>query len=103
MFDFFRSKKSAVYGDWPLKEDGSLVEPAFLVRIGDKAGEQHIVRGMLEAFGIPNVVRYPQDGDFGSVIMGSAPFGVEIYVPETLIEDARNILNSENFLENQEE
>lgn len=102
MFDFFRNQRGAVYGDWPKTPEGDFVKPAFLLKLRDRDGDLDIIRGMLESFGIPNVVRYPRDGEFGNVIMGTAAFGAEILVPETVLEEAKNLLHSE-IIESEEE
>ena len=44
---------------------------------------------MLEAYGIPCLRIYPGDGSFGRVVLGMSGFGTDIYVPESLVEDAR--------------
>lgn len=94
----------AVYGDWPKDENGAPGEPAFLTRVSDLNGELKLLRSMLESFGIPNVCKAVSDGDFGTVIMGTAAFGTDVYVPAALLEDAKNILNNDNIeTENEEE
>ena len=44
---------------------------------------------MLEAYGIPCLKIYPGDGSFGKLILGMSVQGVDIYVPQSLLEDAR--------------
>ena len=43
----------------------------------------------------------PGDGSFGEVFLGSSGFGVDIYVPETMLEDAQNIVSAD-ILEDEE-
>ena len=50
---------------------------------------------LLEAYGIPYVCDYPNNGLFGKLIMGHPPSGMEVYVPETLLEDAQNLLSAD--------
>ena len=43
---------------------------------------------MLEAYGVPCVRQYPNDGGFGKLIMGMSGTGVDIYVPQSMLNDA---------------
>ncbi len=43
---------------------------------------------MLEAYGIPCLTNYPGTSHFGKIVLGMSGFGVEILVPETMLEDA---------------
>ena len=44
---------------------------------------------MLEAYGIPCLRLYPGDGSFGRVVLGMSGLGTDIYVPESMLEDAQ--------------
>ena len=50
---------------------------------------------MLEAYGIPTIRQHPNDGDFGKLILGMSGSGVDIYVPETELAAALELLNGE--------
>ena len=54
---------------------------------------------MLSAYGIPAVKQYPQDGSFGRVILGMSGNGTDIYVPQTLLEDALALISAECEIE----
>ena len=43
---------------------------------------------MLEAYGIPCLCVAPGDGSFGRVVLGMSGCGMDIYVPESLYDDA---------------
>jgi hypothetical protein len=88
-------RRKGVNGQWPVDDMGEQIPPVFLVHLSDSHMEAEITRNMLASFGIPTVCRYPNDGEFGSVIMGNHSGGVDIFVPETQMEDAENILNSD--------
>ena len=47
---------------------------------------------MLEAYGIPCLRDYPGDGSFGKVVLGMSGQGTDIYVPESMLEEAQNLL-----------
>ena len=83
---------------WPKQGDGTPVPPVFLTHLSETDFEGHIVTAMLTSAGIPVVEQYPNNGEFGRVIMGMSGTGQDIYVPETMIEDARGMLTA-NFEE----
>lgn len=95
------SRKNGITGEWPEDEDGTPVPAAFLMHLPELNLEAEMTRTMLASFGIASVCMYPNDGEFGNVIMGTHPSGADIYVPETLLEDAQNILNSDPIQENE--
>ena len=81
--------------DWPNDVFGDPVPPVFLMHIIGGPLDMELTLNLLEAYGIPHVGKYPHNGLFGKLILGYTPFGIEVYVPETMLEDARNILNAE--------
>ena len=46
---------------------------------------------LLGAYGIPALKQYPNDGDFGRLILGISGPGTDIYVPKSMYEDAVNL------------
>jgi len=80
---------------WPEDEKGDAVPPAFLTHVGGGPMDMEMTLGLLEAYGIPNVCEYPNNGLFGKLIMGHPPSGIEIFVPETMLEDAQNLLSAD--------
>jgi len=80
---------------WPKLEGGESVPPAFLTHIGGGPMDMELTLNLLEAYGIPHVCEYPNNGLFGKLIMGHPPSGMEVYVPETMLEDAQNLLNAD--------
>lgn len=95
MADWNFGKKKKVTDTWPKKENGDLISPAFLTHVGGSQTDSSIMISLLEAYGIPTISQYPNNGDFGRVIIGYAGGGVDIFVPETLIDDATDIINAE--------
>ena len=81
--------------EWPSDDNGQPVPPAHLKRVFGGPLDLEMEIGLLAAYGIPHVSEYPNNGAFGKIIMGHPPGGMEIYVPETMLEDAQNILNAE--------
>jgi len=86
---------------WPDDENGQPVPPVFLTHVGGGPLDMELTLNLLSAYGIPNVCEYPNNGLFGKLIMGHPPSGMNVFVPESLLEDAQNILNAE-IIENEE-
>ena len=72
-------------------ENGEPVEPVFLTHCKCLDINDEMIVNLLEAYGIPCIRLYPNDGDFGRLILGTSGTGVEIYVPKTMYEDAVNL------------
>ena len=80
---------------WPKGPSGEPEEPAFLTHCSPLDMAADMLRNMLEAYGIPSTVSYPGDGSFGKVMLGMSGSGVDIYVPKSLLADARELLKGE--------
>ena len=80
---------------WPDNEAGEPVPPAFLKCVYGGPLDTELTINLLEAYGIPHVTEYPRNGLIGKLFMGQSSSGVEVYVPETLLEDAQNIINAD--------
>ena len=87
---------------WPRTSEGEPVTPAFLTKCSQLDMADRLLVNMLEAYGIPCLTRYPHSGEFGKVVLGMSGFGTEIYVPETLLEDAVALLQSDDNMEGEE-
>ena len=81
--------------DWPKDDNGEPVAPAYLKHISGGPLDLEVAINLLRAYGIPYVSEYPNNGEFGKLILGHPPSGMEIFVPETMLEDAQNILSAE--------
>ena len=80
--------------NWPLDEYGNQVKPAYLKHVGGSPMDIDVEVSLLQAYNIPVILEYPNNGEFGKVILGHAGGGVDVYVPETMLEDAQNVLNA---------
>ena len=85
-------KRDSTVGDWPVDENGGPVAPAFLAHRSGQNLDDVMLVGFLDAVEIPCVVRYPNDGEFGKLILGIPAGGADIYVPETMLESALALL-----------
>ncbi len=79
--------------NWPKDEKGEPISPVFLQHVGGSLIDFDMAINLLEAYDIPVICQYPNDGDFGKLMLGIAGGGMDIFVPETLLEDARNIIS----------
>ena len=57
--------------------------------------EDEMLANLLEAYGIPCLRQFPKDGSFGRVVLGMSGNGADIYVPETMLEDAKNLISED--------
>ena len=87
------SLKRHPHPDWPLDAEGNPVSPMFLEHITGSQLDVDVAINVLTAYGIPVFVSYPNDGDFGRLILGFSGTGADIYVPATMIDDACNIIS----------
>ena len=80
---------------WPRDQAGEPEEPVFLEHLGGSELDVEMEVNLLDAFGIPVVLQYPNNGDFGKLILGFSGTGVELYVPRSMLEDAQNIISGD--------
>ena len=80
---------------WPKTQSGDLEKAVFLCNCKALDLGDELKINMLEAFGIPCLRNYPGDGSFGKVVIGMSGLGTDIYVPESMLEEAQNLLKAE--------
>ena len=88
--------------EWPKDELDESIPPAFLTHIHGGPIDMELTLNLLGAYGIPYICQYPNNGLFGKLIMGHPPAGMEVFVPETMLVDAQNVLSAE-ICEDEEE
>ena len=81
---------------WPRDGEGELVPAAWLARCTQLDMGDAILTGLLDSCGIPWYRRFPHYGGFGNLVLGMSAEGVDIFVPETMQEEAKNILEGES-------
>lgn len=81
-------KKQDEFENWPRDINGEPEKPVFLIHCACNDFNDEIRINMLEAYGIPCIKNYPGDGSFGKVVLGMSGNGTDIYVPESMYEDA---------------
>ena len=88
---------------WPNDENGEAIPPAFLIHIFGGPLDMELTLNLLDAYGIPHIGEYPNNGLFGKLILGRSPGGMEVFVPETMLEDAKNLLSADIVEEEDDE
>lgn len=80
---------------WPKDDKGEFVTPVFLTTCSQLDMGDTVLISMLESCGIPCLRRFPHYGGFGNLMLGMSAEGVDIYVPETMAEDAKALMEGE--------
>ncbi len=89
-------RSSDISAEWPKGESGENVPAAFLINVGGTQANYELTLSVLRAFGIPYACDFPGMGQVSRVYTGFSGGGMDIYVPETMLEDAKNILFSDS-------
>ena len=92
---FGRRVPGELYKQWPRDAAGEIVPPKYLTHCGSVDAEDEILISFLKSYGIPAVVLHPGDGTFGKVVLGLSGTGSSIYVPETMYEQAKELMEAE--------
>ena len=95
-----RAGMGLVSDRWPRDAEGRAEESALLCTCRNTDLSDELTVNMLEAYGIPCLRDYPGNGAFGRVIMGASGTGVDIYVPKSMLEEAKSLIEG---VENDEE
>lgn len=83
------------HANWPKTEAGDPVPPALLLE-AQNSQEVLNARMTLTALGIPFLIQNPNPATFTTVLFGTEIIGGHLYVPETLLEDAKILLETPN-------
>lgn len=96
MSDWALHEYGAVWESWPRDEKGEIIPPAHLASCSPLDMQAEMLQSMLRAYAIPSLRVAPGDGQFGELILGMSGTGVDILVPETMLDDAKALLEAEN-------
>ncbi|MBR2521309.1 MAG: hypothetical protein IKE62_03895 [Oscillospiraceae bacterium] len=92
MADLSWGRRSDPAKGWPLQDDGKPEPPAFLCSATGLSMDSQVLISKLNAYSIPVMEDYPSDGSFGNVVLGVPAYGAELYVPETMLEAAMDLI-----------
>lgn len=84
-----------LFDNWPRTSDGEIVPPRFLRHCLSIDMEDTLFVNMLNSYGVPAVILHPGDGDFGKVLLGISGTGSSIFVPETMYDLAKELMEAE--------
>ena len=79
---------------WPKDEHGAAEQPAFLCTRSSTDLSDQLTMNLLRAYGIPCLCMERGEGSLGKVILGISGYGVDLYVPGSLLADAKALLES---------
>ena len=80
---------------WPTDERGEKVPARLLRHTLDNTADADMIVSLLSAYGIPSFPYYEGEGGAGKVISGFSGYGVSLYVPVTMYDDAAALLTAE--------
>lgn len=80
---------------WPVDNDGQRQRAVLLRHTFDSAAEADMTISLLAAYGIPCFPFYDGEGVTGKVISGFSGFGAALYVPQSMHDEALDLLKAE--------
>ena len=81
--------------DWPIDAQGEKEKAVLLTSTFDSTADADMLISLLAAYRIPCFKYYELDGGAGKVINGFSGYGASLYVPASLLEDAKEILEAQ--------
>ena len=87
--------------DWPIDAQGEKEKAVLLTSTFDSTADADMLISLLAAYRIPCFKYFDYEGGAGKVINGFSGYGASLYVPQTMLEEARNILNAETVEEDE--
>jgi len=80
---------------WPVNTEGEKERAVLLRHTFDSPAEADMTISLLAAYGVPCFPYYDGEGMTGKVISGFSGYGVSLYVPESMHDEAANLLKAE--------
>ena len=80
---------------WPKDAQGQDEKAVLLMQTFDSPADTDMIISLLAAYGIPCFKYFDYEGGAGKVINGFSGYGASLYVPASLLEDAKEILEAE--------
>ena len=87
---------------WPLDEAGEKEKAVRLMNTFDSADDADMKISLLSAYGIPCFKYYDLEGGAGKVINGFSGYGAALYVPASMLEEAKALLEATPIEEDME-
>lgn len=80
---------------WPVDGSGQKEKAVRLMNSFDSAADSDMTISLLAAYGIPCFKYYDLDGGAGKVINGFSGYGASLYVPQSRLEEAQELLQAQ--------
>ena len=90
-----------LFDRWPKDSSGQPEPPVYLCHCKGLDMDEAMLVSRMEGYGIPCLLQYPNNGEFGRLILGLSGTGVDVFVPASLWADACELLKEPE--ENEEE
>ena len=86
------SRSNGLKKNWPVDISGEPERACFLTHRSSVNFDDKLLVNMLAAYGIPALISHPQDGCFGKVVLGISGDGSDVYVPISMLENAKALM-----------
>ncbi|MBR6311817.1 MAG: hypothetical protein IKR51_02450 [Oscillospiraceae bacterium] len=77
---------------WPKNDNGEPVTPSFLMTVTGTQMDYELAISLLRSFAIPTLRDFPDTAGLAKIILGFAGTGMDVYVPENMLEFAREVI-----------
>ena len=77
---------------WPRTPEGEPEKPALLTHLLESNYEVELLDEKLRVYGIPVLKNRGSLGSLSKIVLGFSGSGVDLYVPSSMLEDARALL-----------
>ena len=89
----------ALLENWPRTPEDEPEEPAFLCTRASVDLSDKLLMNMLQAYDIPVLSMERGNGNLGRLVLGISGYGTDLYVPKSLLDDARQLCEEESHEE----
>ena len=96
MKNWYFSRVGDAFEKWPKDENGEPIEPVFLEHLSGAALDIKMHINLLEAYGIPIITSQPGICTLERLVIGFTGNEADVYVPKTMLDEARDILAAYN-------
>ena len=79
---------------WPTDDAGEPAAPVLLTTVTGTQLDYQLVLAQLRSFGVPVLGTFSATGNLAKLVLGFAGTGMDVYVPETMAELARELLEA---------
>ena len=85
--------------NWPRTPEDEPEEPAFLCTCISVDLSDRLRMNMLQAYGIPCLSMERGNGNLGRLVLGISGYGTDLYVPKSLLNEAKHLCEEEKHEE----